>query len=254
MAPAGRAPPTGTACARSGRGAAASAPTRRRPAARACPRSRSRSPGGPGRGPGRRGAALRTSAASRPRRAPASASARRPHGRGPRSTANLRSTKLAIARQRRVEALTGDDDGQRRLGADHAPTSRPSSPRGCRSARRGRPPRGRTAGRRALSGPAPRRRTPPIAVARPRRTRRPARPGATGTSPRARRASRAVPALVGGADRGDRRPREPSCSASVGRAAWCSTMPSTSRWPETANSRRGGSGAAAGGRAEKRIP
>ena len=110
---------TDGACARSGTGASAHAPTRPLRAARACPRSSSRCRAGRGRGRGRRGAASQTASRARPSCAPGPAASSATAGAWPRVYGDLRSTKFAIARSAASKLLAREHDGERRLGVDH---------------------------------------------------------------------------------------------------------------------------------------
>ena len=165
------------------------APTRRRRAARACPRSRSRPRAGRGRGRSRRGAAsararagLCTTAARAANSATACA--------WPSMYGDLRSTKFAIASSAASNSLARQRDGKRRLGVDHG------VPRAQRvEVRRGSRPR-RQPGDRRVPGRTGRRAAPVRAPALPRRRRPGARPRRT------RRAARDAPRA------GSRRPRD----------------------------------------------
>ena len=188
---------------------AARAPTRRRRAGRACPRSRSRRRGGRSRARGRRGAAVRTSSSPSPSCAPASAASSATAREWPSVYGDLRSTKLAIASSAASKRSPDEHDGERGLGRDHRVPG-PRRRRGPRGSRRPRAheraasagsnclPRAlarqrRRAPRRRRCGGRPRRTPPAARAARraaPRRPRaRPASPGRP-TARRTRRARR----------------------------------------------------------------
>ena len=137
---AARAPPTGGACARSGTGAAARAPTRRRRAARACPRSRSRRRAGRGRAtsPARRSVAHLGLGEAETRAGLGGELGDR--ARVAEVYGDFRSTKSAIASSAaskrspaRTTASAGSAVDHRVPGADRVEAARGSRPRSARS-------------------------------------------------------------------------------------------------------------------------
>ena len=177
-------------------------------------------------------------AARRPRRR-----GRRPRarGRGCTATSGRRSSRSPAAPRRTARRRA------RRRAPARPRSPRPRSPTASRpdedhvglGARRGRRARGRTA-RRAARGRAPRAPRRRRRGARPRRTRRAARaapragpssPSSSPGQPRPSQRSYAAPSASSTSSGSS------SCSPSVRAiAAWWAIMPSTSRWPESANS------------------
>ena len=197
-----------------------------------------------GRARARRGAACARSPSARPSRAPGVGGEVGDRAGVPEHVRRLEVDEVRDREQRGVEPLPREHDGERRLGVDHRVPGADRVEAGedhlavgarAASASAGSNCLPRALARQRPSPPRRRRRG-----GRPRRTRPAARsaPRAAPPRPSARPATRARPtARTRAPSASSTSSGSPSCSPSARAiAAWCSIIPSTSRWPESANS------------------